>query len=30
MNFINNVINFNTETMPAKVKKFILNKYLSA
>ncbi|CAD8134930.1 unnamed protein product [Paramecium octaurelia] len=30
MNFINNVINFNTETMPAKVKKFILTKYLSA
>jgi dynein heavy chain 1 len=29
MNFINNVINFNTETMPAKVKKFLLTKYLS-
>lgn len=29
MNFINNVINFNTETMPPKVKKFLLTKYLS-
>lgn len=29
MNFITNVINFNTETMPPKVKKFLLTKYLS-